>query len=103
MDNINRVNVYKHESECIDFIYKERIMKLFLTSSIEGSYKENGRRIPCALTNANHFLDHLKEYWITNSKCLLISFDSDKEEMNNSFKTVFTEWASHIGGHLFTR
>ena len=86
MDNINRVNVYKHESECIDFVYKE-----------------NGRRIPCALTNANHFLDHLKEYWITNSKCLLISFDSDKKEMNNSFKTVFTEWASHIGGHLFTR
>lgn len=66
-------------------------MKLFLTSSIGGSYIENGRRIPCALNNANHFLDHLKKYWTNNSKCLLISSEPDNEEISNSFKTVFTE------------
>ena len=66
-------------------------MKLFLTSSIGGSYKENGRRIPCALMNENHFLDHIKKYWTNNSKCLLISSEPDNEEMSNSFKTVFTE------------
>jgi hypothetical protein len=49
-------------------VLKEREMKLFLTSSIGGSYIENGKRIPCALNNANHFLDHLKQYWTNNSK-----------------------------------
>jgi len=66
-------------------------MKLFLTSSIGGNYKENGRRIPCALTNENLFLDHIKEYWTNNSKCLLISSEPDNEELSNSLKTVFTE------------
>ena len=66
-------------------------MKLFLTSSIGGSYKENGRRIPCALMNENHFLDHIKKYWTNNSKCLLISSEPDNETLSNSLKTVFTE------------
>lgn len=66
-------------------------MNLFLTSSIGGSYKENGKRIPCALNNANHFLDHLEQYWINNSKILIISSEPDNFEMSNSFKAVFTE------------
>ncbi len=66
-------------------------MKLFLTSSIGGSYIEEGRRIPCVLTTDNHFLDHMKEHWKNNSKCLLISSDPDNTEINNSFKTIFAE------------
>ncbi|SEW46296.1 Type 1 glutamine amidotransferase-like domain-containing protein [[Clostridium] fimetarium] len=66
-------------------------MKLFLTSSIGGSYKENGRRIPCALMNENHFLDHIKKYWTNNSKCLLVSAEPDNQELSNSLKIVFTE------------
>ena len=66
-------------------------MKLFLTSSIGGSYKENGIRIPCSLDGENNFLNLLREYWPRNSKCLLLSSDPDNLEMNNSFRSVFTE------------
>lgn len=66
-------------------------MKLFLTSSIGGSYKENGIRIPCALDGSNHFLEHLKKCLSENSKCLILSSDPENEEMNDSFRNVFTE------------
>ena len=66
-------------------------MKLFLTSSIGGSYQENGIRIPCALDGENNCLNLLREYCPINSKCLLISSDPDNVEMNNSFKAVFTD------------
>ncbi|MFA9378740.1 MAG: Type 1 glutamine amidotransferase-like domain-containing protein [Lachnotalea sp.] len=66
-------------------------MKLFLTSSIGGSYIQDGKRIPCALDNANHFLDRLKEYWSINSKCLFISSSPDNIEINNSFQNIFIE------------
>jgi peptidase E len=66
-------------------------MKLFLTSSIGGSYKENGITIPCALDRANNFLDLLRKYLPMNSKCLILSADPDNEEMNNNFKAGFTE------------
>lgn len=66
-------------------------MKLFLTSSIGGSYKENGIRIPCSLDGSNNFLNLLRENWPINSKCLLLSSDPDNEEINDSFKAIFTE------------
>ncbi len=66
-------------------------MKVFLTSSIGGSYKENGDRFPCALEGANDFLDLLREHWSHNSKCLLISSDPENDDMNDSFKAIFTE------------
>lgn len=66
-------------------------MKLFLTSSIGGSYKENGIRIPCALDESNQFIVNLKKHWTTNSKCLIISSDPDNEEINDSFKAIFAE------------
>lgn len=66
-------------------------MKLFLTSSIGGSYKENGIRIPCALDGSNNFLKLLKDYWKENSKCLILSSDPDNEEVNDSFKKIFAE------------
>lgn len=66
-------------------------MKLFLTSSIGGSFIENGKRIPCELDGRNHFLYHLKEHWQQDAKCLILSSDPDNEEINDSFKKVFTE------------
>ncbi|MGH4138760.1 Type 1 glutamine amidotransferase-like domain-containing protein [Clostridium sp.] len=66
-------------------------MKLFLTSSIGGSYKENSIRIPCAFDGANNFLNLLRKYLPINSKCLILSSDPENEEMNNSFKIVFRE------------
>lgn len=72
-------------------------MKLFITSSIGGSYKEEGIRIPCALDGSNRFLDKLKEHWVENSKCLLISSDPENEDINDSFKAIFDE-AFRISG-----
>lgn len=66
-------------------------MKLFLTSSIGGSYIENGTWIPCALEGANNFLNLLREHWTINSKCLLISSDPENEEINDSFMAIFKE------------
>lgn len=72
-------------------------MKLFLTSSIGGSYKENGIRLPCTLDGSNHFLNNLMKYWPMNSKCLVISSDPDNKEINDSFKDIFKE-AFRISG-----
>lgn len=72
-------------------------MRLFLTSSIGGSYIENGRRIPCTLDGSNQFLNNLKKYWPENSKCLVISSDPDNDDINDSFKAIFAE-AFRISG-----
>lgn len=72
-------------------------MKLFVTSSIGGSYKEDGIRIPCALDGSNQLLDKLKEYWVKDSKCLVISSDPENEEINDSYKAIFDE-AFRISG-----
>ena len=66
-------------------------MKLFLTSHIGGSYKENGTRIPCALDDSNNFLQLLKEQWKYNSKCLILSSDPDDDVRNDSFEAVYKE------------
>lgn len=66
-------------------------MKLFLTSSVGASYMINGKRIPCALNNSNQFLDRLKQHWTTNASCLIISSDPDSEEINDSFKAIYSE------------
>ncbi len=76
-------------------------MTLFLTSSIGGSYKENGARIPCEIDGSNQFVDILKKHWKINSKCLIISSDPDNEEVNDSFKEVFKE-AFKLSGLSFT-
>lgn len=66
-------------------------MKLFLTSSIGGSYKENGIRTPCTLDGANNFLNLLRENWPANSRCLLLSSNPDNEDINDEFKAIFEE------------
>ncbi len=66
-------------------------MKLFLTSSIGGSYKENGVRLPCALDNSNHFVDILREYWTVDAKCLILCSEPDNQALSDSFKMIFKE------------
>lgn len=66
-------------------------MKLFLTSSVGASYKVDAIRIPCALNNSNHFLDMLRENWTMNAKCLILSSDPESEEINDSFKAIYTQ------------
>lgn len=59
-------------------------MKLFLTSSIGGSYKVNGNRVPCPLDNSNHFLEILSQHWSDNCKCIIISADPENISVNDS-------------------
>lgn len=66
-------------------------MKLFLTSNIGGSYKENDIRIPCTLNEANHFLDLLRECCPQNASCLILCSDPENEDMNDSIRSVFEE------------
>lgn len=48
-------------------------MVAILTSSLGGSYKVNGKRIPTCLQNENGLLDQIKKYWKPMSKVLIIS------------------------------
>lgn len=66
-------------------------MKLFLTSNIGGICEKNGTRVPCTLSGANHFLELLKECWLKDSKCLIISSDPESENINDSFKELYAE------------
>ncbi len=66
-------------------------MKLFLTSDIGGSYKENGTIKPCALYGSNHLSERIREHWPIEPKCLMISSDPENEEINDIYKTVYEE------------
>lgn len=64
-------------------------MKVFLTSTIGGSYVENGIRIPCPFLDENHFLKNLRKHWPDNAKCLILSSSPDDTQMNDIFLTIF--------------
>ena len=48
-------------------------MKIIMTSSIGGSIKENGKRIPAPLLGYNNFLEKIQNEWIHNSKVMIIA------------------------------
>ena len=50
-------------------------MKAMLTSSLGGSSKINGTRIPSVLIQYNGLLDRLKSIWIQNARVLIICAD----------------------------
>ena len=58
-------------------------MKVILTSSLGGSIKADGRRIPIPLMNENGQLDRIKALWRENSKILLISGTPDDYSRND--------------------
>lgn len=72
-------------------------MKLLLTSSTGGSYKdENGVRIPCEMDRSNGFVNQLQSMWPAVADCLIISSDPDNHMMNDSLRSQFPEsfWMS---------
>ena len=59
-------------------------MKVMLTSSLGGSSKVNGIRVPSVLIQHNGLLDNLKSIWITNANVLIICADPSDYEKNDS-------------------
>lgn len=66
-------------------------MKAILTSSIGGSIKADGRRIPIPLMGENGQLDKMKAFWRENSKILLISASPDDYERNDGIINCLKE------------
>ena len=59
-------------------------MKVMLTSSLGGSSKVNGIRVPSILIQNNGLLDNLKSIWTTDAKVLIISAGPSDYEKNDS-------------------
>ena len=59
-------------------------MKVMLTSSLGGSSKVNGIRVPSILIQCNGLLDNLKSIWITDANVLIICADPSDYEKNDS-------------------
>ena len=59
-------------------------MKAILTSSLGGSYKVDGKRVPSVLLTNNGLLDKLKEIWIDNAKVMIICASPNEYEKNDS-------------------
>ena len=59
-------------------------MKAMLTSSLGGTFKVNGTRVPSVLIQQNGLLDNLKSMWIQNAKVLIICADPTDYEKNDS-------------------
>lgn len=53
-------------------------------SSIGGTYKSEGRRLPTFLLNENSMLDNIKKYWKIESKVIIISASPSEYELNDS-------------------
>lgn len=62
-----------------------------LTSSLGGSIKVNGIRVPSVLIQHNGLLDRLKSIWIQNAKVLIICGDPTDYEKNDSVCTCLEE------------
>ena len=71
---------------------KERkYMVAVLTSSLGGSHKVNGNRVPTNLLNENGLTDKLKQYWKEGSRVLIISAGPDAFERNDNILYCQTE------------
>lgn len=59
-------------------------MKVMLTSSLGGSSKVDGVRVPSVLIQSNGQLDRLRSLWTPNANVLIICADPDDHEKNDS-------------------
>lgn len=59
-------------------------MKTFLTSSLGGSIKVNGKRVPSVLLADNGLIDNLKKSWVENSGVMIICASPYEYEKNDS-------------------
>ena len=66
-------------------------MKAMLTSSLGGSFKVNGTRVPSILIQQNGLLDNLKSIWIQNAKVLIICGAPTGYEKNDSVYACLKE------------
>lgn len=76
-------------------------MKAILTSSIGGSIKANGRRIPIPLMEENGLLDKIKLFWRENSRILLVSASPDDYGRNDGMLNCFKD-SFHMSGLSFS-
>lgn len=66
-------------------------MNIILTSSLGGSFKVDGKRIPSILLTNNGLLDKLKELWVDNSKVMIICASPNDYEKNDSVRACLRE------------
>ncbi len=66
-------------------------MNIILTSSLGGSYKVNGKRVPSVFLTGNGLLDKLKELWVENSKVMIICASPNDYEKNDSICACLRE------------
>ena len=66
-------------------------MKAMLTSSLGGSSKVNGTRVPSVLIQRNGLLDNLKSIWTQNANVLIICADPSDHEKNDSICACLKE------------
>lgn len=66
-------------------------MKAMLTSSLGGSVKVNGIRVPDVLIQQNGLLDRLKSIWIPNARVLIICANPDNHEKNDGVYACLKE------------
>ncbi len=59
-------------------------MKAILTSSLGGSIKVDGKRVPSVLLEENNLLKTLREIWTDNAKVMLVCASPDDYEKNDS-------------------
>lgn len=59
-------------------------MTAILTSSLGGSHKINGKRIPTYLLNKNGLTDQIKKYWQKGSNVLIISASPGEYDRNDN-------------------
>lgn len=66
-------------------------MKAILTSSLGGSVKVNGARIPATLINENGLLDTIKLSWKENAKVMMIAASPGNYDINDGIHACFEE------------
>lgn len=76
-------------------------MKVILTSSLGGSIKTSGSRIPIPLMDENGQLNKIKAFWHENSKILLISGTPDDYDRNDEIISCLKE-SFHMSGLSFS-
>lgn len=59
-------------------------MKAILTSSLGGSYKVEGKRVPSVLLSDNGLLDKLREVWRDNARVMIVCASPNDYEKNDS-------------------
>ena len=66
-------------------------MKAMLTSSLGGSVRENGKRVPALLIQSNGLLENLKSLWPENPRVLIVCADPADYERNDSICACLRE------------